>query len=159
MYVIGLWLNKNLKLHTYCASTKPAFTEIGEGSTRLSWLPTFGIPPPVPCRLLKEKDNRIRSGLRGKHWLSYFAGSCKEAGECAMGHKLWGDPDSTLALHDGTVDPTECKRTEPGRQRRCHSPFLNHNQGPWHCTICEANPVPSGHAYAHHRDADNTGCD
>lgn len=63
MYVIGFWLNKNLKLHTYCVSAKPAFTAIGAGSARLSCLPTFGIPPLVPSRLLKEKDNRIRSGL------------------------------------------------------------------------------------------------
>lgn len=65
MYVIGFWLNKNLKLHTYCVSAKPAFTAIGAGSARLSWLPTFGIPPLVPSRLLKEKDNRIRSGFLG----------------------------------------------------------------------------------------------
>lgn len=63
MYVIGFWLNKNLKLHTYCVSAKPAFTAIGAGSARLSWLPTFGIPPLVPSRLLKERDNRIRSGF------------------------------------------------------------------------------------------------
>lgn len=29
MYVIGFWLNKNLKLHTHCVSAKPAFTTIG----------------------------------------------------------------------------------------------------------------------------------
>lgn len=65
MYVIGFWLNKNLKLHTYCVSAKPVFTAIGAGSARLSWLPTFGIPPLVPSRLLKEEDNRIRSGFLG----------------------------------------------------------------------------------------------
>lgn len=65
MYVIGFWLNKNLKLHTYCVSAKPACTAIGASSAQLSWLPTFGIPPLVPSRLLKEKDNRIRSGFLG----------------------------------------------------------------------------------------------
>lgn len=65
MYVIGFWLNKSLKLHTYCVSAKPAFTATGACSARLSWLPTSGIPPLVPCRLLKEKDNRIRSGFLG----------------------------------------------------------------------------------------------
>lgn len=62
MYVIGFWLNKNLKLHTYCVTAKPAFGEIGAGPARLFWLPTFGIPPLVPSNLLKERDNRIRSG-------------------------------------------------------------------------------------------------
>ena len=65
MYVIGFWLNKNLKLHTYCAQAKPGFTAIwGKGSPRLSWLPAFGIPPLVPSRLLKAEDNRIRPTLR-----------------------------------------------------------------------------------------------
>lgn len=65
MYVIGFWLNKNLKLHTYCVTAKPALGAIGAGPARLSWLPTFGIPPLVPSKLLKEKDNRIRSGSLG----------------------------------------------------------------------------------------------
>lgn len=65
MYVIGFWFNKNLKLHTYCVTAKPVFTAAGAGSAQLSWLPTFGIPPLVPSRLLKEKDNRIRSGFLG----------------------------------------------------------------------------------------------
>lgn len=113
MYVIGFWLNKNLKLHTYCASAKPAFTAIGAGATWLSWLPTFGIPPLVPRRLLKEEDNRIRSGLQGKHWLSYFAGSCKEVGKCATGHKLQGDPGSILARRGDTVMQAESEGTDP----------------------------------------------
>lgn len=75
MYVIGFWLNKNLKLHTYCVTAKPALGAIGAGPARLSWLPTFGIPPLVPSKLLKEKDNRIRSGVSGKrHRLPYSRG-------------------------------------------------------------------------------------
>ncbi|KAK2919784.1 hypothetical protein Q8A73_001988 [Channa argus] len=45
-------------------NAKPAFTAIGAGSARLSWLLTFGIPPLVPSRLLKEKDNRISHEVR-----------------------------------------------------------------------------------------------
>ena len=75
MYVIGFWLNKNLKLHTYCAQAKPAFTAIEAGSARLSWLLTFGIPPLVPSRLLKGRDNRIRrEGGSGKHRLPHLVG-------------------------------------------------------------------------------------
>lgn len=47
MYVIGFWINKNLKLHTYCVTAKPAFTVIGAGAARFSWLPDVSRSRPL----------------------------------------------------------------------------------------------------------------
>ena len=47
MYVIGFWLNKNLKLHTYCARAKPAFT--GDRGRLGAALLAADIWDPAPC--------------------------------------------------------------------------------------------------------------
>lgn len=104
MYVIGFWLNKNLKLHTYCVTAKPALGAIGAGPARLSWLPTFGIPPLVPSKLLKEKDNRIRSGSLGSSIDCHIQEAAKKKKKetttttCAMGRWRRGEMSSAFTL-------------------------------------------------------------
>lgn len=210
-----MWLDfattKNLKLHTYCARVKSRFhrqssrllsrTALGCRllGSRLSPCPTSAPnpsqPPSQPCRLLKEGDNRIRSGSRAKSpHLPYFLGwleggkkkrqrerrswSCVGVvvvvvagvsgtvsspvwpftlceGRWHLGAARWqdggGQGATTLSvLRSSLGDPDTVPSVTPHPPS---SPPLSLT------TTTQHPPVPSGCAYAHHRDADNTGCD
>lgn len=141
MYVIGFWLNKNLKLHTYCVSAKPACTAIGASSAQLSWLPTFGIPPLVPSRLLKEKDNRIRSGFLGSSidchiWEPGRKGKKKELATWVTGTAVRRArplpcvrKDGTLAVHSDRTWDTRDKSCSPSSKPHLGTLTLYHL---WH---------------------------
>lgn len=164
MYVIGFWLNKNLKLHTYCVPAKPALGAIGAGPARLSWLPTFGIPPLVPSKLLKEKDNRIRSGSLGSSIDCHIQEAAKKkkrkqqqqlAPWVGGGVVRWARP-LPCVRKDGTL---AVLRWQEWVARDKSSAFKTTLGDPDTVPSVTLPPVPSGYAYAHHRDADNTGCD
>lgn len=55
MYVIGFWLNKNLKLHTYCVTAKPALGAIGAGPCTALLAADFWDPAPCPFQVVEGK--------------------------------------------------------------------------------------------------------
>lgn len=147
MYVIGFWLNKNLKLHTHCVSAKPAFTAIGAWLCAALLAADFWDPRPLSLPGCWRK--RI-TGLGQGFWeasIAIFGGLVRK--QKKKGAATWvtgyavrrssaflprAREDGTLAARGG--------RTWERRGIRATHHLLNHTRGPWHCTICDTTPSP-----------------
>lgn len=99
MYVIGFWLNKNLKLHTHCVSAKPAFTAIGAWLCAALLAADFWDPRPLSLPGCWRK--RI-TGLGQGFWeasIAIFGGLVrkqKKKRSCDTGHRLRGETELGL---------------------------------------------------------------